>query len=121
MIVGHSAPEVRAPWVRPSGSEQGGDPLLCRGRLRPEAWFGPCSNLIEEELGEDADALLGKHADTMALISADIVQTPKGERGLRAFLRHLRDLLARSPARHRELLSRAARAEEDAARQAQAG
>lgn len=102
------------------GSSMGADPLLCQGRLRPDAWFGPLSSLIEEELGEDAQSLLGRHADTMALLSSEILRTPKGEPGLRSFLRHLRDLLARSPAHSRTLLDRAARAEEEAARHAAA-
>jgi len=117
-----SSPLPASPWPRQvdAGSDIHADPFLSKCRLRPDTWFGLLSRMIDEELGEDAQEMLGQHADTMALISADILQTPKGETGFRALLRHLRDLLARSPGHNRELLGRVARAEAEAAARTQA-
>jgi len=52
--------------------------------------FGPISDIILQEWEEDAALLMGCHADTIAVMSTAILEAPKGERGLRDFLRHLR-------------------------------
>lgn len=92
-----------------------GDAFLSRSRLQPEAWFGPISALLEEELGEDLGPLLGRHRDTLALVSVSVLEGPKGENGLRALLRHLRAVLGRDPGHGRELLERTKQAEQVAA------
>lgn len=68
------------------------DPLLSVGRLHPATDFGPIARIIEEEFGNDAALLLGRHADTFSILSSAILEAPKGERGLRDFLQHLRSL-----------------------------
>eukprot|EP00928_Gymnodinium_smaydae_P099549 TRINITY_DN9535_c0_g1_i1.p1 TRINITY_DN9535_c0_g1~~TRINITY_DN9535_c0_g1_i1.p1 ORF type:complete len:242 (-),score=43.93 TRINITY_DN9535_c0_g1_i1:62-787(-) len=80
------------------------DALLSRARLHQDTYFGPISDIINED-----------HADTVALLSTAILNTPKGERGLRAFLQHLRALLGRSPVYIEGLQQRVMEAERRAA------
>lgn len=106
------APEHRRPVDASAQAAQAlaslDDALLCMERLRPDVWYGPASALVLDELGDDAPAVLGDHADTFYIMAAAVLGSHKGERGLRAILRHLRALLGRSPtcSNSRELLKR---------------
>jgi len=96
------------------------DPYLSAGRLKPETHFGPVSGLIEDELGAETFRILGKHGDIFALIAAAAVDSPKGEFGIRAFLRHIRDLITQTPEANHDLVRRLHMAQERAARADQA-
>ena len=65
-----------------------------------------------EEFGDDANLLLGEHADALASLSCAVLQTLGGERRLRALFRHLRSLLGSTPSAIVALQARLAFAEE---------
>jgi len=76
-----------------------GDPFLSTTRLHPEtpAIFS-IRQIIFEEFEDDAELITGHHGETLNIISEAILyKTPIGEQRLRAFLRHLRSLLGRTP------------------------
>lgn len=95
------------------------DPLLSLERIQPTLHsahsFGPVVKIIEDEFGDDARLLIGDHLDTLSLLSSAVLNTPKGEPGLRRFLRHLRSLLGSKPSPYMHtLIERAQQADKQA-------